>query len=417
MPDFSLEDLAPPVAAASPNFAIKVAAGALVFGCGLYRDYPGAVVGQNPSPFLKGLMDTLCDDRPPGLPPPPSSPFVGGQCLGIGYGFTTSSPFVNQSLPSGLVPNTSQTPPLWGRVTGFNPVPHRGRFDNWYVSVTCAADSSSPNQINREVEVGLFSEASPVIGSLQRFDSQPDTCGDPPSSYPISVIPDDRKVGSLTNIYNDGANFTVPLIYTPLSISAPLTINVGGVNFKFDFGGLTIGDGDGLSDVVNNIAGSVTKISNDTDVIRNDIDIVRNDTDVINSTVNRTEESVVNIAGTISVVNTLVTNAPIPPESIEEEPPNDEPEREDIDNMFAVRVELTTIPINAKMQFGIAAPNVLYAGWFEFKRGTYAYPREPIAFQEGIFKAPMGADGYAYTLYVGYAGEATVIKLKPPVDS
>lgn len=410
MADFSLEDLAAPVATASPNFAVKVAAGALVFGCGLYRDYPGAFVGRNPSAFARGLMDTLCNDRPPGLPPPPTSPFFGGQCP-VQYNVLVFFRIRDKrsSDPAIVVRRIVR---LAGKIYGTSVVPVVATNGTSLGVLSDPTVNGVPTFTEVDSQGSFYEVVEHKIESVERVDGQPDNCGSPPSSYPPSEIPDSRRTGVVTNVYNDGSDFTIPLVYAPVSFSAPLTVNVGGVNFKFDFGGVTIGGGSGDSiGTINNIAGNVTKISNDTDIIRNDTDIIRNDTNVINNTVNKTEGDVTNLGNTINVVNTFISNAPLPPEQIQEEPPSEEPEKEGVSNLFAVRLKLTQIPINSKQQFGVGAPNVLYAGWFEFKRGTFCFPREPIAFQEAIFRSPVGADGYAFTLYVGYKGEASVIKL------
>lgn len=94
-----------------------------------------------------------------------------GQETGVAYGFKTSSPFVTQNIdnPKLLIPPQR----LWGPVTQFNPIPHRGAFNDWYVTVRCAISKFDLTQITREVDCGLFSETSPSIGSLERFDDEP----------------------------------------------------------------------------------------------------------------------------------------------------------------------------------------------------------------------------------------------------
>ena len=86
-----------------------------------------------------------------------------------------------------------------------------------------------------------------------------------------------------------------------------------------------------------------------------------------------------------------------------------------VDYLVAVEVTLTAVPVNIRSQEGNAAPDVLYAGWFEFMRAGKALPRENIHFRQGVFIAPTGVDGYAFTLYTGVQGTAVAITKKEKV--
>jgi hypothetical protein len=411
MPDFSLLELASDLGEDTANQLRNLANKAGNFVCGLYKDYPAALVKNVPDSMLRAFWDELCRDRPPGLPSIPASPFIGGQCRCQVY-------FVRAGIVAkdGTDLGTTQDLPFWGEIGGARVVYGGSNGDAVQIlsrGMVYETECQTELVWRTVYEIG-FGE----VGRLQsafiktiRKESGDDNCGNLPPSYPPVVIPPERLTTVTPITVRPGVTLSVPLVYVNPTVTVPVKVDVGGVNVKFDFNGASIKFEGDTGDTITRIEGDVTKINNDTDVIRNDIDVIRNDTNVINNTVNRVEGDVTNIVNNVNNVNTIVTNAPIPPEQIQEEPPSEDPEKEGVSNLFAVRVKLTEIPINSKQQFGVGAPNVLYAGWFEFRRGTFCFPREPIAFEEGIFRAPTGADGYAFTLYVGYRGEATVIKL------
>lgn len=90
-----------------------------------------------------------------------------------------------------------------------------------------------------------------------------------------------------------------------------------------------------------------------------------------------------------------------------------DPKIEDVgDKLRYVIVNVTSKPSNAKNQWGDGAPDVFYCGWFEFTADGYNFPRRPIHWLAGIFDAPEGATGYAYTLYEGFDGFAQVYTIK-----
>lgn len=95
--------------------------------------------------------------------------------IGVGYAFSTSSPFVRQLKQSGLLPAPYNGGFFWGAVTEFNQTPYRGAYNDWYVSITCASSQSGLDQVKQEVFVGLWSEPSPTIGNLIRFDNLSNT--------------------------------------------------------------------------------------------------------------------------------------------------------------------------------------------------------------------------------------------------
>lgn len=406
MADFSLEDLAEPVAAASKNFAVKVGAGVLKFGCILYREFPAAIVGETPNPFARGLMDTLCNDREP-LPPPPSSPFSGGQCVCAGYRVRYRFTFTFPNNPPGIV-NLSVD--LYGPIGGIRLI-QTGEFEE-RIQILCRGNYPSPpcspvpfwQDVRIEQSVGV--DSNPSITSVERLDGI-DNCGSLGASYPPSTIPDNRKTGTITNIYNDGATYTLPIVYAPITGSIPIKFDVGGIPFKFDFGGLTIGDGGEAPVDLSPILRRLDKVDADLyNVIEDNADI---------------KGSLIKVDNDVVKVKKSVDKPPPKFGSTDYDedvkPPEAPPEESGIEALSFVKLELISIPKNSKNQSGNESPTVYYAGWFEFRTGIFSYPREPIHFITNIFEAPTGADGYAYCLYVGYEGEVTVIKNKFSDDS
>lgn len=72
---------------------------------------------------------------------------------------------------------------------------------------------------------------------------------------------------------------------------------------------------------------------------------------------------------------------------------------------ICVTVELSTIPVNARMQSGDAAPTVYYAGWLAFSDGTgRGGERLPIHYGSTTFYPPEDATTVSYTLYEGFNG-------------
>lgn len=403
MADFSLEDLAEPVASASNNFAVKVGAGALKFGCILYREFPAAIVGQNPNAFVRGLLDTLCDDREP-LPPPPTIPFVGGQCGCVLY--DVQFRFNTGETDNGVV---------YGQIGGaravireVSPNYYSGRFECFCRGTTLTGCLPEQQWVLIGSSPGVSPNTTFNIVSVSRVDGRPDNCGNIPPSYPPSTIPPSRLQGSITNIYNDGSSFTLPIVYAPITGSIPIKFDVGGVPFKFDFGGLTIGDGGNPPVDLEPILLRLDKIDADLYNVIEDAADIKGDLIKVDNDVVKIKKSV---------------DKPPPKPGSEDydedvKPPESPPEESGIEALSYVQLELINIPKNSKNQSGNESPTVFYAGWFEFRTGVFCYPREPIHFQFNLFEAPTGADGYAYCVYIGYEAQVTVFKHKnddPPI--
>lgn len=99
---------------------------------------------------------------------------------------------------------------------------------------------------------------------------------------------------------------------------------------------------------------------------------------------------------------------PPPPDEVpappDEKPPDDGGDSPPKKRLAYVEVVLTKLP--DKVQFGNrGAQNVYFAGWLSFRSPTGSYhERQQINFQKSIFTAPLGSDGYTYTLTHGARG-------------
>lgn len=381
------------------------------FVCALYKAQPGALIPNPISDGLHYVWDSICDyPDSPGLPPPPQVPFDGGQCNRIGYkvAVTYNGTYQGNTLVDTYVVE------VHGEVAGvtFEIKPNR----NLNTLITCHGYWSLPYSLSL-ITVGREGYNTAGVTNIRivgivisRIDGQPDNCGNPPPSFPPAPPP---PPGGYTSppveiTLNDNSttnitfNFTPPKMpLPPAAFLPPVIVNFFRpeikpefnipINFNFD-GTINIGGGDGGSgfnsddrDTINNINNNVNTVGGVTNNIQNDIN------NYINFNNNKN------------------------PDPNDFEPPKTDipPGEHEQEYLAAVEISLTQVPKNAKTQSGNTADDVVYAGWFEWRRAGQNLPREPIHFKENVFLAPAGIDGYAYTLYTGYEGKATEIINKP----
>lgn len=370
------------------------------FACGLYKTQPQPLIPNPAASALRWVWDDLCDKPPPSpaLPPPPTQPFTGGQCCDAVYRVQgqitppggSSQPF-DITCRMGKVLGLKQT--LNAQGTGLSTV---------VVSQNCAGVSYD-NPV-----AGSAPGLTASISTVTRVSGNAANCGNPPISYPVAPpAPPNGYTSPPTAVpLGDGTSINVTFnLKPPVSLPAlplpPVIVNMIRPEFninvpiEFNFDGTVNiggggsggggGGGDGFGqpdrDIINNINNTNTEINNEVTNINNDL---RN---------------------TYNITN----NKPRDPDSYLPPVGNKPPGKHEKTFLAAVEVQLTQVPANAKMQSGGTAPRVVYAGWFEFQRAGKSLPREPIHFDGGVFLAPTGVDGYAWTLYDGYQGTATEI--------
>jgi hypothetical protein len=348
----------------------KIAQGAANFACGLYRNYPEWAKGTGPAKnVLDGLWNDLCSPRPPGLPSG-AKPHGGGMCDGVVYGFRYKCYPFGGGSPVIIGAGFGGDPfTYWGPIGG---VSIRNNADRTQGEIWLEHRGDDNNTILPFANYFTY-PTSPFekveLIELRRMDGQPDTCGNYPGGYPGgSGSPSLSELSTNLPIsLPSGIDIDLPIGLVAVDIDAGITLSVGSIPVTIDFGGLTfapefnIGGGDGG---------------------------------------NGGEGDGKYIPSHIS-----------PNASNYDEGDGGEGEsggEDGIPNIKWVTVSLTTIPSNAKKQFGMGAPDIIYAGWFEWRASGKCLPREPIQFAENIYQAPDGVDGYAYTMQSGYKAQAIV---------
>jgi len=399
MTDYSYEDLAAPPAAAYR--AVKnVARAARNAACQLFHDYPGYAAGAPGQPnasWVQSLYNSMCGDSP--TPPPnPSRRFSGGQCP-----TEYSVEFRWENPNFGTVGLTQiRTGPLGGissqsENSGGSTVYGYGMYsmvDGVSTWIRASTAGSSNADLNANVQDFR-------VHSVTRVGGGADDCGDPPLQYDpgtYALPPDnlfDTPYVPPSGQPGDGMRITIPLAV--INNFFRVNVDVGGVTVKFGIDKVSInlgnknGDGspssfdgdDSSPSVPDNIA---TK--DDTDAIRRDVeDSQKNSPD---SPLNDPSK-----------------------QDREDKDESDEKKEDAIARLVAVEVYLTEVPSNARTEWGGGdAPDVFYAGWFEWRSKGKTLPRQPIHFKQNRFLAPAGVDGYAYTLKAGYKGKHSVFKAK-----
>lgn len=384
-----------------------IASAAKTFACGIYKNQPGALIPNPISDALHLVWDNFCappPGQPSNLPPPPAPPFKGGQCCGSYYNVSYDRK-PNRTDPW-VIGYYSHV--LLGRIGAVQKeLLTQGQVRYYHLYTEC---SGKVNRFN--ITIGNVDGDNEVrIGSVSPAYGSPDNCGDLPDAFPLAPPPPsggytspptplDFNDGSDTNI---NFNFTPP-VAPPLPIGKlpPIIINMIKpeanvkipIEFNFDgtvkFGGGGDDDG-GFNDTdrknLDDLGDQIDKIENDFEKFKNDYNKDANNK----------------------------RNKKRDPDDFEPPVEDKPPGTHSREFLAAVQINLTEIPANAKSQNGDGAPDVYYAGWFEWRRSGFSSPREPIHFKQSVFLAPEGVDGYAYTLYTGYSGSATEIINKEEV--
>lgn len=384
-----------------------IASAAKTFACGIYKNQPGALIPNPISDALHMVWDNFCappPGQPSNLPPPPAPPFTGGQCK---FAYTVQVQAINKQ---GTVQTTVDIQ-CRGSVGGFTSS-FDGTFHNWYLDAYTLQGEYKPARFY--VYGWRPSDFSGTYCRVSKITPSPgnvDNCGNRPSEFPPAAPPppDGYTSPPAPLDFNDGSdtiinfNFTPP-IAPPLPIGKlpPIIINMIKpeanvkipIEFNFDgtvkFGGGD-DDGGGFNDTdrknLDDLGDQIDKIENDFEKFKNDYNKDANNK----------------------------RNKKRDPDDFEPPVKDKPPGTHSREFLAAVQIDLIEIPANTKSQSGDGAPDVYYAGWFEWRRDGFSSPREPIHFKQSVFLAPEGVDGYAYTLYTGYSGSATEIINKEEV--
>lgn len=423
MADFSLSDLLSTAGQNTGNFVRDVANDIADNYCGLYRDYPQFLVGAAIDPltnFRRGLADSLCSPRSPGLPPPPSVPFTGGQCECTQYAVEIS---VINTSDNALIEQPTEL--VWGKfggvVTRFLDAEQTAQAA-YLLCRGFVADSPECGEFkeylwrvyNNNILSYTVVSVTPTLGS--------DNCGNPPPDYPVVTPPPERRFPSIPSPPNgNNPSFNIPVVFAPISptlnINVPVNLDLD-INFDFDFGGVTFnsggsgGNGDGSftpndRDKLGNAADNAGDAANNSNASKDAANAAKDAANAAKDAAQAAKDS-----ADAAKRNSEPPPPPGSPEVDENDRPDGDTDREGIENLLWVKINLTTLPFENKRVFGEGSPNLYYAGWFEFKANGFPLPRQQINFSPSLFAAPKGVDGYAYCLTSGAEGFATEITRK-----
>ena len=408
-------DLSAKIANNTATFIEKLSEETRGFACSLWRNYPDFLTKNNAlaRSFVRGYMNNLCQDKL--LPINPGIPWTGGQCPNLykvtwqsGYNVSPGVYNWTQVAESQLGIGPYQRLVFRNSNTGaefINVTPDNPRFAEfpWRLRAYRADGTFDERAFpfgDKEmlrlipwsvVDSGISLGGNSTISGndyFRRVDNLPDDCGDPPSEYP----PTNPQPSDFTTVINllseDGDTLTYNLEYIPTNnLSFPINFNLGGIEVVFDLGGIN------FNFSLLSIDGIPLPLPDGQDP----------PLPAPSDDVNRI----------IRCQRRYVPNANNYNES---ERSLDDPKTELVGNKIEfVKVTLNNMPKNVKQQFGVDGPNVIYAGWFEFQAESYNFVRQPIHFINSLFVAPEGATGYAYTLYEGITGSATIYTFKEEV--
>ena len=381
------------------NFTEIVEAGKN-FACSLYKAQPGAIIPNPLSNALHLVWDSFCDyPNNPGLPLPPAPSFSGGQCCATQYQVfydtkaTAEAPWVVSTYNE-----------IWtGKIGAMQQdVQPNGAIAFYYFITSCSGSNFRNNLTTGNVDGRNWIRINRVVP----LNGGANNCGDPPAQFPFAVPPPPTGFISPTGAItlNDGTNITVEFNFKPPVLPAlpavtlpPVIINFNklGVNPEFKI------------PITFNFDGSINfgspQIS--TSFNQDDRDNINN----IKNVTNATNTTTTNIKNEINKTTNINNNKNPDPNDFKPPVDNIPPGEFSSEYLAWVHLTVTEVPKNAKTQSGNTAPDIYYAGWFEWKQASWNCPREHIHFRDNVFLAPKGVTGFAYTLYTGYKGRAKAI--------
>lgn len=248
--------------------------------CNVWQGYSGWMRRNIPSSGAGfDLVDVFWDQvcPPPALPgyEPPNIQFTGGQCNAI-YQVAISlsgdalgaSPPRRDSFNSSVFVNGK----VKRVITRLEPGTITDARYKFYVIHGTAVNPDANTQTQ------IFAINPAQYGNIRldnvtvtRQGGQPDNCGNPPPSYP-DTEPDPTVTNTnITIDASDGTDLSIPIIYAPIEFNGELNIpiNIDGINFNFDLGGIEIGgnDGSGNGGFTSDDRDTITDIKDKTDAI------------------------------------------------------------------------------------------------------------------------------------------------------
>lgn len=320
--------------------------------CNIWAKYPKSVLLN---PYARGFGRAMCSRAGKPVPPIATPPFTGGQCSGTFYDVRVF--FTRPGSNGAPTPAVMFVPNRRGKISSVKFVPIPEGSTTYYLQIFYEPLSGTNPYLGI---VPGFQGSIPTIDAIQVTPVPPatDNCGNIPPEYPPDPVrdPSDFTKNYTYNIYNQGGN-KIEIVNGNLKFDInsdftfPITVDVGGIEFNIDY--------DGISQPPPPPRPKPKPSGNGN------------------------------------------------PYTIDKEPDKTATKKTFADTLVYVYLDITTKPANAKSQWGAGAPDVFYCGWFEFLINNQAVNRQPVHFENNVFIAPENANGYAYTLYVGFQGKAT----------
>lgn len=367
------------------NFIKRAANTAADGACTLYRDFPGFMAGANVirSPldaFSHGVWDSLCSGRSPGLPPPPSQEFLGGQCECEPYAVV-----VAQMVNGVEAFNTFFS--VLGKVEGLLNEDNGTGYNAIILCSGGVGQSCVPGSRYNAFTGGSGYNVTYRIKEVVPQSEAGKLCGNAPPSYP-RISPPPAALKDKRDIdFGNGHKFTLPLVYAPIKPTLQIPVNLGGLGFDFGAGGVDFNFSDGSP------AGGGSGNGDGNQGLDDRFDDFKTDWDDFRN------------------------NPPPPPPSQPAPPPpppspidydeevKQEEEKKEEDDKFGlvwVTVELTGIPSNARIQKADGDSNVYYAGHFNWRTAKGNQVRQYIHWKNNVYYNNVAATGYSVTMYGGY---------------
>lgn len=387
--------------------------------CDIHSKYSGAVTGINGeiSPGVAvirdALLNNICKDSPTPPPADLSLQFSGGQC-------PTKYRMVFE-VQSGVPPQIPVTFPygvnVWGNISGIS-IKKTSTGTQETLCVRChglASGAYNPELVTLELISSFYETFTSVeLQQVYTVDGDPDVCGNPNPQYPpTSSRPLPVPFPVPPFIPPTAPSFPIPIVVPVGVFIKPdfnITIDVGGIEFNFDAGGVTFELG--------NFEGCTGEPGTCSAPPGGDFPDDYANKDDVAEIIEKAQEGVTAAQAAQKAADDAANNDGDHPQNDpnkqnKEQKEEDDPKEEDaIERLLAVEVEILERPSNARVQNGDQAPDIIYAGWFEFKTKGTPHPRVPIHFDRNYFIAPVGADGFAYTVYNGFRARHKIITAK-----
>lgn len=360
--------------------------------CQIYRNNPGLsdfydYTGASGA-IINGTLNALCPADRGGLPAPPTTPpFNGGQCDGIRYRLRLEG--VLDRDPSNIAVSDSYS--AYGQITGITT--SETASASGQVQVFCRGTqlwttTNPPIQPFGQYATGVI--AAPQgsnhrtwrLASTTRMSPGTDTCGDPPATYPITPVTPPGISFPVNIPISPTVNVAIPLVYIPIkpniSFSPQFQVDVGGINFTFDAGGVTVR----LPDI------------------------------------NPSPQPIPGYPGLPYPQPKLPTSPSTPGGNTNPGQggtvvcPDPCPTIPEPEAKRFLKVVLTKLP--DKWQYGNTGENVYFAGWIAFQSSSGGYyPRQQINFATSVFEFPADSENFTVTFTNGSAGQTSTYTLEP----